>query len=108
MLRYNILMIVLGGMTFASVFPREVADAQTGPSLVYAEHACLEYNVPPFTASFEGCVERAARAFDRGEPDRAYTEARTIRDARQACQNNPKSADVDSCLLAEANRRSER
>ena len=108
MLRYNILMIVLGGMTVAAVVPREVADAQTGPSLVYAEHACMEYNVPPFTAAFEGCVERAARAFDRGEPDRAYTEARTIRDARQACQNNSNSTEVDNCLLAEANRRNER
>jgi len=109
MLRYNLLMVALGGVALAAALPREGADAQSGPSLVYAEHACLEYGVPPLTALFENCVGRAATAFDRGQPDIAYQEARLARDARRACLNGPNApADDHQCETAEVDRRTSR
>ena len=85
MLRYNVFMIALVVMAIAAVAPRQAADAQSGQALVFAEHACLDYGVTPSTASFESCVRRASRAFDRGEPDVAYMQARLSREARDAC-----------------------
>ena len=86
MLRYyNAFMIAVVGMTIAVVTPRQAADAQSGQALVFAEHACLDYGVTLNTAAFESCVTRASRAFDRGEPDLAYMQARLTREARNAC-----------------------
>ncbi len=50
-------------------------------ALAFAEHACLEYGGTPGTQTFERCVVSAAEAFDRGEPDIAYAEARVARAA---------------------------
>ena len=104
MLRYNLTMVALAGMAMAATLPRYQADAQSGQSLVFAEHACLEYKVPPHTAAFESCVERAARAFDRGQPDLAWTQARLTRDAgrraaRWRCvgQKDQSAASQPSC-----------
>jgi hypothetical protein len=111
MLRYNMVVIALGSMAMAAVVPREAADAQSGQALVFAEHACLEYGVTPRTASFESCVERASLAFDRGEPDVAYTQARMTRDARQACQSygiEPDMAGHGQCVAAQVERRTRR
>ena len=91
MLRYNLTMVALAGMAMAAALPRYQADAQSGQSLVFAELACLEYTVPPHTAPFESCVERAARAFDRGQPDLAWMQARLTRDAGQACRRQRRS-----------------
>ena len=76
---------LLGGLAIATATPYRSASAQSGQSLVFAEHACLEYGVTPHTAAFESCVSRAARAFDRGQPDVAYMQARWTRDAHDAC-----------------------
>ncbi len=91
MLRYNLVMLAVGGLTMAVVTSREPADAQSGQSLAFAEHACLEYGVTPGTQTFERCVVSAAKAFDRGEPDIAYAEARVARAAREACTTSGKS-----------------
>ena len=91
MLRYNLVMLAVGGLTMAVVTSREQADAQSGQSLAFAEHACLEYGVTPGTRTFERCVVSAARAFDRGEPDVAYAEARGARAVREACTTSGKS-----------------
>jgi hypothetical protein len=78
-LRYNLLMLAVGGLTLAAIASRDKADAQSGQALAFAEHACLEYGVTPGTRTFEHCVVSAAKAFDRGEPDIAYAEARVAR-----------------------------
>ena len=44
-LRYNLLMLAVGGLTMAAIAPRDQADAQSGQALAFAEHACLEYGV---------------------------------------------------------------
>ncbi|GEP58196.1 hypothetical protein [Reyranella soli] len=91
MLRYNLIMLAVGGLTMAAITPRDQADAQSGQSLAFAEHACLEYGVTPGTQTFERCVLGAAKAFDRGEPDVAYAEARVARASREACKSSDKT-----------------
>ena len=88
MLRYNLLMLAVGGLTMVAIAPRDKADAQSGQALAFAEHACLEYGVTPGTRTFEQCVAGAAKAFDRGEPDIAYAEARIARAAREGCMSS--------------------
>jgi hypothetical protein len=111
MLRYNILLIVLGGLTIATTVSRQGAEAQSGQALVFAEHACLDYGVTPATAAFESCVERASRAFDRGEPDLAYMQARLTREARDACQSygvDPETLGYRQCVATQVDRRTRR
>ena len=90
MLRYNLIMLAVGGLTMVAIAPRDRADAQSGQALAFAEHACVEYGVTPGTRIFEQCVVNAAKAFDRGEPDIAYAEARVARASREACQSSDK------------------
>ena len=95
MLRYNLIMLAVGGLTMAAIAPRDGADAQSGQSLAFAEHAGLEYGVTPGSRTFERCVVNAAKAFDRGEPDLAYAEARVARASREACKSSGGSACAD-------------
>lgn len=100
MFRYNLVMLAVGGLTMAAITPRDQADAQSGQSLAFAEHACLEYGVTPGTRTFERCVVGAAKAFDRGEPDLAYAEARIARAAPEACKvsdTTPVAMDGSGC-----------
>lgn len=95
MLRYNLLMLAVGGLTLAAIASRDQADAQSAQSLAFAEHACLEYGGTPGTRTFERCVVGAAKAFDRGEPDIAYAEARVARAAREACTSSDKTPNAN-------------
>ena len=107
MLRYNLLIIALAGMAIAAVAPRHAADAQSGQSRAFAERACLDYGVTPSGAAFESCVRRAGRAFDRGEPDLAYQQARVTRDAREACRSygiDPETLGYQQCVAAQIDR----
>jgi hypothetical protein len=109
MYRYNLLMIALGGVAIAGAIPDQAADAQSGQALVFAERACLDYSVPPSTTAFEACVKRAARAFDRGEPDIAYQQARATRDAREYCLSygiDPETMGYRQCVATQMDRRS--
>jgi hypothetical protein len=98
MLRQKTLVVatagLLGGLAFATATPHKPANAQSGQSLVFAEQACLDYGVTPHTTAFESCVSRAANAFDRGQPDVAYMQARLTRDARDACLSYGLSAET--------------
>jgi len=94
---------LLGGLAVGAPTPPP-AVAQTGQALVFAERACLDYGVTPGTSAFEGCVKRAARAFDRGEPDLAYMQARVTRDARDRCLAGglpPDTLSYKQCVAAE-------
>ena len=109
MLRFNVLMIALGSVAIATAIPRHTADAQSGQALVFAERACLDYGVTPSTAAFESCVKRASRAFDRGEPDLAYLQARVTREARDACQGiDPETLGYQQCVANQIERRTHR
>jgi hypothetical protein len=111
MLRYNALLVALGGLAIVAVAPRHGADAQSGQALAFAEHACFEYGVTPHTKIFESCVVRAARAFDRGEPDLAYSHARLTRDAGDACRSYGLAPDAQrygDCVATQVDRRTRR
>lgn len=96
MLRYNLIMLAISGLTLAAIVSRDQADAQSGQALAFAEHACLEYGVTPGTRTFEHCVVSAAKAFDRGEPDIAYAEARVARQSQEACKSSDKTPQANA------------
>jgi hypothetical protein len=111
MLRYNMLMVALSGMTIAVAASRHVADAQSGHALAIGEHTCVEYGVTPGTAAFESCVARTSRAFERGEPDVAYTQARLTRDARNVCLSygiEPDTLGYRACVATQVEGRTQR
>jgi hypothetical protein len=102
---------LLGGLAIATATPYQSANAYSGQSLVFAEHACLEYGVTPYTAAFESCVSRAASAFDRGQPDVAYMQARSSRDARDACLSyglSPETLGYHQCVATQIDQRMNR
>ena len=99
---------LLGGLAIAGATSYQSANAQSGPSLVFAEQACLDHGVAPYTASFESCVSRAANAFDRGQPDVAYRPARSTRDARAACLSyglSPETLGYRQCVATQVDPR---
>jgi hypothetical protein len=102
---------LLGGLAIATSTPYRPANALSGPSLVFAEQACLDYGVTPHTTAFEGCVSRAAGAFDRGQPDVAYMQARSTRDARAACLSyglSPETLGFHQCEATQIDQRMNR
>ena len=106
-----LLVVALSGVAIAVATLRPAANAQSGQALVFAERACLDYGVAPNTAPFESCVERASRAFDRGEPDLAYMQARWTREARDACQSYgvaPDTAGYGRCIARQVDQRMSR
>jgi hypothetical protein len=111
MVRFSAVMVTIAGVAIAGVAFHQNADAQSGQSLVFAEKACLDYGVPTNTPVFENCVGRAARAFDRGEPDLAYIQARATRDARESCKSFGMATDTSGysrCIDKQIDRRMER
>jgi hypothetical protein len=100
------IIVSLGVLTVtAAVHSR--AHAQSGQALVLAEQVCLQNGVTPSTAAFEGCVARAALAFDRGQPDVAARQARATRDAREVCLSyelSPESLGYRQCVATEVER----
>ena len=111
MVRLPVVMVSIAGMAIAAVAFHQNADAQSGQSLVFAEKACLDYGVPTNTPVFENCVGRAARAFDRGEPDLDYVHARATRDARDSCHSFGMATDTSGysrCVDKQIDRRIER
>jgi hypothetical protein len=102
---------LLGGLAIATSTPYRPANALSGQSLVFAEQACLDYGVMPHTTAFEGCVNRAASAFDRGQPDVAYMQARSTRDARAACLSyglSPETLGFHQCEATQIDQRMKR
>jgi hypothetical protein len=114
LVRQNMLVVataaLLGGLAIATATPYQ-SNAQSGPSLVFAEQACLDYGVVPHTATFEGCVSRTARAFDRGQPDVAYMQARSTRDASVVCLSyglSPETLGYHQCVATQIDQRMNR
>jgi hypothetical protein len=106
MSRLNMMVIALGGFALAAVLPLSVR-AQSGDALAHAENVCLEHGVGPHSVAFETCVSRAARAYDRGEPDQAALQARKVSDASKACLSydiEPMTLGYRHCLANETSR----
>lgn len=106
MSRLNMIVVALGGFAVAAVSPLAVR-AQSGDALAHAENICLEHGIGPHSLPFETCVSRAARDYDRGEPERAAAEARKVGEASKACLSydiEPMTADFRQCLATETSR----
>lgn len=108
MSRQNVIFVVLCGLAIAA-FPVAQAGAQSGDALAHAESTCMAYGVGPDSAGFETCVDRAALAFDRGEPDAAYRQAAIVRDAHDLCRSYgiaPATLGFKQCVGSEIEKRS--
>jgi hypothetical protein len=69
--------------------------------LAHAERACIDTGVTPNSAGFDTCVDRAAFAFDRGQPAAAYHEATAVREANNVCLSyglSPQSLGYKGCV----------
>ena len=77
-----------------SLPPRSIDQGDA--ALVFAERACLDYDVTPDTVAYDTCVSRATKAFEHGEPDIAYMQARATREAREACLSNGLASETPS------------
>jgi hypothetical protein len=106
MSRLTVIVIAVSGFAVAATLPF-AARAQSGDALAHAENICLEHGLGPHSVAFETCVSHAARAYDRGEPERAAVEARKVGDAAQACLSydiEPMTLGYRQCLANETGR----
>jgi len=88
--------------------PSPHADEHGDEARVFGERACLDYGVTAGSVAYDSCANRAARAFERGEPDIAYMQARATRDARDACLSQglpPQTVDYRHCVTDQIGKR---
>jgi len=107
MSRHTAIFAVLGGAALA-LAPVAFANAQSGDALANAERTCMDYGVSPNSAGFNTCVDRAALAYDRGEPEMADHQAATVRDAHDVCRSyglGVRTLGFKQCVTNELNRR---
>ncbi len=79
----------------------------SGDALAHAERTCLDYGIGPHSVTFDTCTERAAAAYDEGEPGLAAAEARRIADARKECMSydlDPQTLGYHQCITHQAER----
>jgi hypothetical protein len=101
---------LLGVLAVTTTPSSHQAVAQGREARVFGERACLDYGVAMGTLAFESCVGRAARAFERGEPDIAYMQARATRDALDDCASqglSPQTPDHRQCVINQIGKRTE-
>src|SRR5260370_32361859 len=107
MSRLNAIFIALGSLAIAAT-PLASSHAQSGDALANAELTCREYGVRAGTAAFDTCVNRAAWAYDRGEPGLATLEAQRVSDPRNICLSYAlvqQSMGYRECVATEIDRR---
>ncbi len=85
MIRQTVIFAALSGLALA-VTPVGHASAQSGDAVANAERTCIDYGVGPNAAGFETCVDRAAMAYDQGDPELASGQAAIVRDAHDVCR----------------------
>jgi hypothetical protein len=104
-LRLYTIFVAVGAL-LAGVAPY-AARAQSGDALAHAERTCLDYGIGPYSVTFDTCTERAASAYDQGEPGLAAAEARRIADAREECMSydlDPQTLGYHQCIAHQADR----
>jgi hypothetical protein len=107
MSRLNAIFIALGSLAIVAT-PLANSHAQSGDALANGELTCRQYGVRAGTAAFDICVNRAAWAYDRGEPGLATLEAQRVSDARNICLSYglaPQSLGYRECVATEIDRR---
>lgn len=104
-LRLYTIFVVVGAL-LAGVSPY-AARAQSGDALAHAEHTCLDQGIGPNSVTFDACTERAASAYDEGEPGLAADEAHRVAEAQQACMSydlDPQTLGYHQCVAQQADR----
>ncbi len=85
MSRHSMIVIALGSFCAREACLSPPANAQLGDAVANAEHTCSVHGVGPNTVAFEACVERAAAAYEEGQPELAAGEAVMVRSANDVC-----------------------
>jgi hypothetical protein len=83
--------LVFVSVLAASAVGATWAQAQSGHALMLAERSCLAQGIAPRTATYNNCVARVARAYDRGELRDPYSSR--ARQTRQLPSHPPRYAD---------------
>jgi hypothetical protein len=102
-----VILSALGGVALA-LAPVAYAHAQSGDALANAERTCMDNGVGPNSAGFNTCVNRAALAYDRGEPEVGDHQAALVRDALDLCRSYGLAATTlgfKQCVANETDRR---
>jgi hypothetical protein len=108
--RLKPILVALGSAAIAAT-PLASSFAQSPVSMVDAQRTCRSYGVVPGSSVYDTCVNRAAWAYDRGEPAMASLEAQRVSDARNLCLSygiSPQSLGYSECVAAEIDRRAVR
>jgi hypothetical protein len=106
-LRLYTIFVAVGAL-LAGVAPYAArAQEYSGDALAHAERTCLDHGIGPNSVTFDTCTERAASAYDEGEPGLATAEARRIADARNECMSydlDPQTLGYHLCIAHQADR----
>jgi hypothetical protein len=81
--------------------------AQSGDALAHAEHTCLDNGVGPYSVTFDTCTERAATAYDEGQPSLATAEANRVAQATKTCMSydlDPQTLGYHQCIAQQTDR----
>ena len=101
---YTIFLAVGAFLAGATPF---VARAQSGDALAQAERTCLDNGVGPYSVTFDTCTERAATAYDEGQPSVASAEAHRVAQATQTCMSydlDPQTLGYHQCIAQQTDR----
>jgi hypothetical protein len=107
MSRLTAISAALGSLAIVAM-PLASSHAQSPASLVDAGRVCRDYGVTPGSVAYDSCVNRAAWAYDRGEPGMATLEAQRVSDARNICLSygiSPRTMGYNECVATEIDRR---
>jgi hypothetical protein len=107
MSRLNAIFVALGSFAIVAV-PLTSSHAQTPASLEDAAAICRDYGVRPGNPAYDTCVNRAAWAYDSGQPGLATLEAQRVSDARNICLSYglaPQTMGYRECVATEIDRR---
>jgi hypothetical protein len=107
MSRQTMIAIALGTVALAGA--PFAASAQMGDAVANAEHTCAVHGVGPSTVAFETCVERAASAYEDGQPELAAGKAVMVRSANDVCMSyglTPATLGYRQCVGSQIEKRS--
>jgi len=110
MVRLTAIFVALGSLAIVAT-PLASSHAQSANAMVNAQLTCRDYGVRPGSDAYDACVNRAAWAYDRGEPGVATLEAQRVSDARNICLSYglaPQTMGYRECVATEIDRRAVR
>ena len=110
MSRLTAISAAVGSLAIVAM-PLASSHAQSPASMVDAGRVCRDYGVIPGSVAYDSCVNRAAWAYDRGEPGMATLEAQRVSEARNLCLSygiSPRTLGYNECVATEIDRRAPR